>query len=153
MPVTDERSLISINYTSGTTGRPKGVMYVHRGAYLQALSMAYHSGLDTTSVVLWTLPMFHCNGWTYTWGITAAGGTHLCLRKVDAGEIWRLLRDEGVTHFNGAPTVLTMVAYHPSAADGPPPRGSRSPPVGRRRRRPFWSGWPSSTCTSPTSTG
>jgi fatty-acyl-CoA synthase len=122
VPVTDERSLISLNYTSGTTGRPKGVMYAHRGAYLQALSMAYHSGLDATSVVLWTLPMFHCNGWTYTWGITAAGGTHLCLRKVDAGEIWRLLRNEGVTHFNGAPTVLTMVAYHADAADGPPPR-------------------------------
>jgi fatty-acyl-CoA synthase len=122
VPVTDERSLISLNYTSGTTGRPKGVMYVHRGAYLQALSVAYHSRVDTSSVFLWTLPMFHCNGWTYTWGITAAGGTHLCLRKVEAGEIWRLLRDERVTHFNGAPTVLTMVAYHPDAADGPPPR-------------------------------
>jgi len=122
VPVTAERSLISINYTSGTTGQPKGVMYVHRGAYLQALSVAYHSRLDTRSVFLWTLPMFHCNGWTYTWGITAAGGTHLCLRKVDAGEIWRLLRDEGVTHFNGAPTVLSMVAHHAGAADGPPPR-------------------------------
>ncbi len=122
VPVTDERSLISINYTSGTTGQPKGVMYLHRGAYLQALSMAYHSRIDTSSVFLWTLPMFHCNGWTYTWGITAAGGTHLCLRKVDAGEIWRLLREEGVTHFNGAPTVLTMVAFHSAAADGPPPQ-------------------------------
>ena len=113
--VTDERSLISINYTSGTTGKPKGVAYHHRGAYLQALAMAFHSRLDPASVFLWTLPMFHCNGWCYTWAVTAAGGVHVCLPRVEAAEIWRLIRDEGVTHFNGAPTVLTMVAHDPGA--------------------------------------
>ncbi len=120
--VTDERSLLALNYTSGTTGQPKGVMYRHRGAYLTALAGAYHSKLDSSSVFLWTLPMFHCNGWCYTWGVTAAGATHLCLPHVDAAEIWRLIRQEGVTHFNGAPTVLTMVAYDPAADEGPSPR-------------------------------
>ncbi len=114
--VEDETAMISINYTSGTTGHPKGVMYHHRGAYLQALAMAYHSRLDASSVFMWTLPMFHCNGWTYTWAVTAAGATHLCLRSVDPAELWRLIRTEGVTHFNGAPTVLTMLAYDPAAA-------------------------------------
>src|SRR5688500_11239294 len=74
----DERGLLSINYTSGTTGEPKGVIYHHRGAYLQALSMAFHTRLDPGSVFLWTLPMFHCNGWCFTWAVTAAGATHLC---------------------------------------------------------------------------
>jgi fatty-acyl-CoA synthase len=72
--VADERSLLAINYTSGTTGRPKGVMYHHRGAYLQALAMALHMGLDSDSVYLWTLPMFHCNGWCFTWGGDAMEG-------------------------------------------------------------------------------
>jgi fatty-acyl-CoA synthase len=114
-PVTDERGLISLNYTSGTTGRPKGVMYHHRGAALQALAMAYHSRLACGSVFLWTLPMFHCNGWCFTWGVTAAGATHVCLPKVDPAEVWRLIRAEGVTHFNGAPTVLTMILADPAA--------------------------------------
>jgi fatty-acyl-CoA synthase len=112
----DEHGLMAINYTSGTTGRPKGVMYHHRGAYLQAVAMAYHAGLGPDAVYLWTLPMFHCNGWCFTWAVTAAGGTHVCLRSVDPGEIWRLLRDQGVTHFSAAPTVLSMIAEHPSAA-------------------------------------
>ncbi len=120
--VADERAMLALNYTSGTTGQPKGVIYRHRGAYLNALAGAYHAKLDTSSVFLWTLPMFHCNGWCYTWGVTAAGATHLCLPHVDAGEIWRLIREEGVTHFNGAPTVLTMVAYDPAADEGPVPR-------------------------------
>jgi len=113
--VDDERSTISINYTSGTTGRPKGVRYVHRGAYLNALGEVFHSRHTPESVYLWTLPMFHCNGWCTTWGVTAAGGTHVCLRSVDAGEIWRLIRTEGVTHLNGAPTVLTAIATSPDA--------------------------------------
>jgi fatty-acyl-CoA synthase len=112
----DERSLLSINYTSGTTGRPKGVMYHHRGAYLQALAMVGHTGLSPSAVHLWTLPMFHCNGWCFPWAVTAAAGTHVCLRKVDPAEVWRLIRDEGVTHLNGAPTVLSMLAYAPDAA-------------------------------------
>ena len=116
--VEDERGLLAINYTSGTTGRPKGVMYHHRGAYLQALAVAFHTGLGPGSAYLWTLPMFHCNGWCFTWGVTAAGGTHVCLRAVDPAEIWVRLR-AGVTHFNAAPTVLTMIGEHPSAQAGP----------------------------------
>lgn len=107
----DEFDLLSINYTSGTTGKPKGVMYAHRGAYLQALAMVAHSGLTPASVHLWTLPMFHCNGWCFTWAVTAAAATHVCLPKVDPAEVWRALRTQGVTHLNGAPTVLSMIAY------------------------------------------
>ncbi|MEV0089069.1 acyl--CoA ligase family protein [Saccharopolyspora sp. NPDC050642] len=122
--VADERSLLSINYTSGTTGRPKGVMYHHRGAYLQALAMAYHARLDTSSRYLWTLPMFHTNGWCFPWAVTAAGGVHHCLRKADAAGIWRAIRADGVTHFCAAPTVLAMLADHPEAAR-PAPRPVR----------------------------
>jgi fatty-acyl-CoA synthase len=111
----DERALLSINYTSGTTGRPKGVMYHHRGAYLQALAMVGHTGLSPSAVHLWTLPMFHCNGWCFPWAVTAAAATHVCLRKLDPAEVWRLIRQEGVTHLNGAPTVLSMLAYAPEA--------------------------------------
>ncbi|MEU6655501.1 acyl--CoA ligase family protein [Streptomyces sp. NPDC046900] len=112
----DERSLLSINYTSGTTGRPKGVMYHHRGAYLQALAMVGHTGLSPSAVHLWTLPMFHCNGWCFPWAVTAAAGTHVCLPKVEPTEVWRLLNTEGVTHLEGAPTVLSMLAHAPDAA-------------------------------------
>jgi fatty-acyl-CoA synthase len=115
LPVTDERGLLAINYTSGTTGRPKGVMYAHRGAYLQALAMALHTRLEPGSVFLWTLPMFHCNGWCFTWAVTAAGGTHLGLRKVVPAEVWRLVAEQGVTHFNAAPTVLISLAWHADA--------------------------------------
>jgi len=113
--VDDEEGVISINYTSGTTGSPKGVMYTHRGAYLNALAEVVHSQHDTDSVYLWTLPMFHCNGWCTTWGVTGIGGRHVCLRAVDPALIWRLVGDEGVTHFNAAPTVLTSLASHPDA--------------------------------------
>ncbi|MQA97203.1 MAG: AMP-binding protein [Streptosporangiales bacterium] len=115
VPVTDERSLLSINYTSGTTGRPKGVMYHHRGAYLQALAMALHAGLTPESTYLWTLPMFHTNGWCFPWAVTAAGAVHRCLPKPDPAEIWKAIREEGVTHFCAAPTVLAMLADHPDA--------------------------------------
>ncbi len=121
LPVTDERSLLSINYTSGTTGKPKGVMYHHRGAYLQALAMAYHARLDPGTVFLWTLPMFHCNGWCFTWAVTAAGGIHLCLPRLDPAEVWRLVREEGVSHFNAAPSVLSALASHPDATPAPRP--------------------------------
>src|SRR6266542_5320391 len=104
----DEEELISINYTSGTTGRPKGVMYTYRGAYLNALAEAAHARLDSRSVYLWTLPMFHCNGWCFTWAVTAVGARHVCLRKVDPTLVWALIEDAGVTHLNGAPTVLVM---------------------------------------------
>ena len=114
-PVADERSLLAINYTSGTTGKPKGVMYHHRGAYLQALAMALHMGITSDSRYLWTLPMFHCNGWCFPWAVTVMGGTHVCLRRVEAGAIWKHLRESGITHLCAAPTVLTMIAWDAAA--------------------------------------
>jgi fatty-acyl-CoA synthase len=108
--VDDELATISINYTSGTTGRPKGVMYTHRGAYLNALAEVIHSEHTPASVYLWTLPMFHCNGWCTAWGVTAIGGRHVCLRAVRGERIWQLIAQERVTHLNGAPTVLTAIA-------------------------------------------
>jgi fatty-acyl-CoA synthase len=114
--VADERGLLSLNYTSGTTGKPKGVMYHHRGAYLQALAMAMETRLDCDSTFLWTLPMFHCNGWCFTWAVTAAGAAHHCLRKFEPAAVWRSLRQSQITHFNGAPTVLVMLAWHTDAA-------------------------------------
>ena len=119
--ITDEWAMLSLNYTSGTTGHPKGVMYSHRGAYLQALAMVAQGALDPATVFLWTLPMFHCNGWCYPWAITAAGGVHVALRQVNATEIWTAIRHRGITHLNAAPTVLTMLAAHPGAAPTPAP--------------------------------
>ncbi len=110
-----EDDTISVNYTSGTTGRPKGVMYTHRGAYLNALSETLHAKLDSRSVYLWTLPMFHCNGWCFTWGVTAVGATHVCLPKVDPALVWQLIEDEEITHLNGAPTVLVMLTSDDAA--------------------------------------
>ena len=111
----DEWDALSLCYTSGTTGNPKGVVYHHRGAYLNALGNALAVGLGQASVYLWTLPMFHCNGWTYTWAVTAAGGTHVCLRKVDPAVIFPTVRDEGVTVMCGAPVVLTMLIHAPES--------------------------------------
>jgi fatty-acyl-CoA synthase len=110
-----EDDTISINYTSGTTGRPKGVMYTHRGAYLNALAEATHARLDSRSVYLWTLPMFHCNGWCFPWAVTAVGATHVCLRKVEPSVVWSMLEEERVTHMNGAPTVLVMLTSDSAA--------------------------------------
>jgi fatty-acyl-CoA synthase len=118
VPLADERSLLGINYTSGTTGSPKGVMTHYRGAYLQSLALMVHGSMSSATTYLWTLPMFHCNGWCLTWGVTAVGGTHVCLRAIDPERIWTLLHEEGVTHFSGAPTVLAMIAAA-EAADGP----------------------------------
>lgn len=113
--VDDEERTISINYTSGTTGQPKGVMYTHRGAYLNSLSEIIHSHHHHDSVYLWTLPMFHCNGWCTPWAVTAIAGRHICLRAVDPGVVWHLIEAEGVTHLNAAPTVLISMVNHPSA--------------------------------------
>ncbi len=120
--VDDELALLALNYTSGTTGRPKGVMYAHRGAYLQALAMAGHCGLSPGAVFLWTLPMFHCNGWCFPWAVTASGATHVELRRPDPPDVWRAIRELGITHLNAAPTVLTAIANSPAADEGPAPR-------------------------------
>ncbi len=109
----DEWQAITLNYTSGTTGNPKGVVYHHRGAYLNALSNVLAASLSAHSVYLWTLPMFHCNGWTYTWGVTALAGTHVCLRRVEPKKIFELIAEERVTHLAGAPVVLNMIANAP----------------------------------------
>jgi fatty-acyl-CoA synthase len=111
----DEEETISINYTSGTTGNPKGVMYTYRGAYLNALGEVIETGMNSNSVYLWTLPMFHCNGWCFTWAVTAVGGKHVCLRKLDPGVVWDLFESQGVTHYNGAPTVQIFLVNHPKA--------------------------------------
>ncbi|TSD94123.1 AMP-binding protein [Skermania sp. ID1734] len=108
--VDDEDAVISINYTSGTTGRPKGVMYTHRGAYLASLGAIHHEGFDIETRYLWTLPMFHCNGWCTTWAVTAVAGTHVCLRAVRDDVMWELIDNEGIDHLNGAPTVLVTLA-------------------------------------------
>jgi fatty-acyl-CoA synthase len=117
--VGSEEDMISINYTSGTTGRPKGVIYTHRGAYLNALSEIVAHKVDKSSAFLWIVPMFHCNGWCFTWGVTGAGGRHVCLRRIDPPDVWRLVREEGVTHFNGAPTVLIMLINDANAPREP----------------------------------
>ena len=115
--VPDELAPIAINYTSGTTGRPKGVIYTHRGAYLNSYAQIIHSRHDENSVYLWTLPMFHCNGWCAPWAVTAIGGTHVCLREVRGDAIWQQLRQHGVTHLNAAPTVVSSILN--ASAAGP----------------------------------
>jgi acyl-CoA synthetase (AMP-forming)/AMP-acid ligase II len=111
----DEEETISVNYTSGTTGRPKGVQFTYRGAYLNALNEAIVADLSPESVFLWLQPMFHCNGWCFTWAVTAVGGRHVTIRTVDPDLIWDLVDAEGVTNFNGAPTVQLMVINHAKA--------------------------------------
>ncbi|MBV8987226.1 MAG: AMP-binding protein [Solirubrobacterales bacterium] len=111
----DETDTISINYTSGTTGRPKGAVYHYRGAYLNALGEVIETQLTPDSVYLWTLPMFHCNGWCFTWAVTAVGARHVCLRKVEPGHIWELIDSERITHYNGAPTVQASLLNHERA--------------------------------------
>ena len=108
-PPDDEWRAISLNYTSGTTGNPKGVVYHHRGAYLNALSNALGWNMAHHPVYLWTLPMFHCNGWCFPWTIAALAGTNVCLRRVDAGAIFDAIAERGVTHFCGAPIVLGLI--------------------------------------------
>ena len=132
--VESENDAISINYTSGTTGSPKGAVYHHRGAYLNALGEVIETRLTSDSVFLWTLPMFHCNGWCFPWAVTAVGGRHVCLRKVDAGRIWELITEESVTHYNAAPIVQTSIVENEKAhrvdrevitcVSGSPPSGA-----------------------------
>jgi fatty-acyl-CoA synthase len=110
----DEWQAICLLYTSGTTGNPKGVVYHHRGAYLNALGNALAFGLTPRAVYLWTLPMFHCSGWTYTWATTAVGGTHVCLRRVDPALVFPAIARHRVTHMCGAPVVMTMLIHAPA---------------------------------------
>ena len=108
-PPVDEWDAIALNYTSGTTGNPKRVVYHHRGAYLNALGNVIVWGMRQHPVYLWTLPMFHCGGWCFPWTITAMAGTHVCLRRVEAAAIWETIAREGVTHLCGAPVVMNML--------------------------------------------
>ncbi len=131
----DEWDAVCLLYTSGTTGNPKGVVFSHRGAYLGALANALTFKLDHDSRYLWTLPMFHCSGWTYTWAVTAAGGTHVCLRRVEPQRIFDLVTAEQVTHMCGAPIVLNMLVHAPDAVKKPLPvrtkvaTGGAAPPA------------------------
>ncbi|WPG98449.1 Hypothetical protein R9X50_00123900 [Acrodontium crateriforme] len=125
--VKDEEGLIALAYTSGTTAKPKGVEYTHRSAYLAAVGNVIESGLNSWPAradrchYLWTLPMFHAMGWTFPWSVTAVRGTHYCLRKIEYPEIWRLLKDEAISHFNAAPTVNTLLCADPNAERLPEP--------------------------------
>jgi fatty-acyl-CoA synthase len=120
-----ERDLLAINYTSGTTSRPKGVMITHRNAYMNAIGTLVHLPMTCEDRYLWTLPMFHANGWTFPWIVTAVGGTHICLRKVDPVQAFGLIREEGVTMLCAAPTVLIGLASCPAADRGDVPTGVR----------------------------
>src|SRR5580698_6621203 len=122
-PQIDERDLLTINYTSGTTARPKGVMITHRNAAMNSIGTLLHLPIAVGERYLWTLPMFHANGWTYTWTVTAAAGTHICLRKVDPATIFGLIRDEKVTRLCAAPTVLISLANAPASVRGEVPPG------------------------------
>ncbi|AVM01177.1 acyl-CoA synthetase [Gordonia iterans] len=113
--VDDEDAVISINYTSGTTGKPKGVMYTHRGAYLASLGNVVTQGFGIDTKYLWTLPMFHCNGWCGPWALTSVAATQVCLRAVRGDDMWRLIDTEGINQMSGAPTVLTTLATAPEA--------------------------------------
>jgi fatty-acyl-CoA synthase len=124
-PEINERDLLTINYTSGTTARPKGVMITHRNAAVNTIGTLLHLPIAIGERYLWTLPMFHANGWTYTWTVTAAAGTHVCLRRVDPAVIFGLIRDEQVGSLCAAPTVLITLANAPAEARGEVPPGVR----------------------------
>ncbi len=118
-PPADEWNAISLNYTSGTTGNPKGVVYHHRGAYLNAICNIVTWGMPHHAVYLWTLPMFHCNGWCFPWTMAANAGTNVCLRKVDAKHVFDAMRERGVTHYCGAPIVhSTLINADPALREG-----------------------------------
>jgi fatty-acyl-CoA synthase len=124
-PEIGESDLLSINYTSGTTSRPKGVMITHRNAYMNVVGTLIHINMTPADVYLWTLPMFHANGWTYTWITTAVGAKHVCLRRVEPQRVFELIRKEGVTMLCSAPTVLIALAGCPDDVRGEVQRGLR----------------------------
>src|SRR5215208_6550323 len=113
LPLVDESDLLTINYTSGTTSKPKGVMITHRNAYLNVVGTLIHHPMTMCDRYLWTLPMFHANGWTFVWTVTAAGGTHICLRRVDPAVVFNQIKQESVTMLCAAPTVLISIANGP----------------------------------------
>jgi fatty-acyl-CoA synthase len=122
-PAIGERDLLTINYTSGTTSRPKGVMITHRNAWMNSVGMLAHITMTPGDAYLWTLPMFHANGWTFTWTVTAAGAKHVCLRRVEPAAVFRLATAENVTWLCAAPTVLIALASAPAELRGFAPRG------------------------------
>jgi acyl-CoA synthetase (AMP-forming)/AMP-acid ligase II len=124
-PPIDEGDLLTINYTSGTTSRPKGVMITHRNAYMNVVGTLLHIPMQISDRYLWTLPMFHANGWTFVWSVTAVGAAHLCLRKVDPAKVFELVRSERASIFCAAPTVLIGVAGAPPDVRAGAPRGLR----------------------------
>jgi fatty-acyl-CoA synthase len=124
-PEIGENDLLTINYTSGTTSRPKGVMLTHRNAYLNTAGTLIHIHMTAADRYLWTLPMFHCNGWTFVWTVTAVGGAHICLRRVEPQGALRLMKEESVSILCAAPTVLIGMANAPEAARQLAPRGVR----------------------------
>src|SRR5204862_4407527 len=113
-PEIRETDLLTINYTSGTTSRPKGVMITHRNAWMNSVGTLVHQPMTCADRYLWTLPMFHANGWTFVWTVTAAGATHVCLRKVEARAVFELIAKERVTMLCAAPTILISLANAPS---------------------------------------
>ncbi len=153
-PEIGERDLLTINYTSGTTARPKGVMITHRNAAMNVIGTLLHLPIAIGERYLWTLPMFHANGWTYTWTVTAAAGTDICLRKIDPALVFGLIRDEGVTLMCAAPTVLISLANALAETRGEVPAGVRVVTAGARRPPPRSSGSKANSAgTSRTSTG
>src|SRR2546423_4604516 len=124
-PAIGENDLLTINYTSGTTSRPKGVMITHRNAYMNVVGTLLHVPMQLTDRYLWTLPMFHANGWTFVWTVTAVGAMHVCLRKIDPVKVFELIGSEGVSIFCAAPTVLIGVAGVPADARATAPKGLR----------------------------
>src|SRR2546428_437612 len=142
-----ERALLTINYTSGTTARPKGVMITHRNAYLNAVGTLIHLRLGIGDRYLWTLPMFHANGWTFVWVVTAAGGTHVCLSKPEPAAVFRLIREEHISWLCAAPTVLISLANAPADVRRGAPRGvhvvtAGAPPAATTLERPHGEpGW------------
>nr|XP_051195622.1 butanoate--CoA ligase AAE1-like isoform X2 [Lolium perenne]XP_051195623.1 butanoate--CoA ligase AAE1-like isoform X3 [Lolium perenne] len=121
----DENEPIALNYTSGTTSRPKGVIYTHRGAYLNSLAVVLLNGMAAAPVCLWTVPMFHCNGWCMSWAVAAQGGTNVCLRRVTGGAVFDAVSRHGVTHMGGAPTVLSMIVNAAPEDQRPMPAGKK----------------------------